>query len=244
MKTKKLLLALPMVAILASCSGRIEVYRDIFKDARDLSVDQREEIISGYEENRQYHYSGTRTIVTYMDNEEVGRSENSVLVEFNNDPSYEMYGFTYSLDMATKYSAHYDTEAQQWNGTTPEGITPDNLYHKFQNLIYSWNGHVLVGNFDVAPYDFNTKLLNCVSAKFTKREVDQKNVAGGNFSFSLREAASYSDGEIVHKVNSFNVTYVEHRITYFGCEYQILINDAGVRIDLAYSGEFNYNYIH
>ena len=244
MKSKKLLLALPMVAILASCSSKIEVYRDIFKDARDLSNEARQEIIDGLEENRQYHFQGTRTIVTYMDGEEVGRTVNEVQVEFSNDSTYQSYGFTYSLDMVTKYSAYYFEDEQRWAGTTPDGISAEQLYNKAQNLIYSWNGHVLVGNFDVAPYEYNTKLLNCVSAKFDKKTIENKKVAKGNFTFTLQSSASYSDGEITHKVNGFTITYVDHRITNYGCNYQILVNDAGVRIDLLYNGTFDYHYIH
>ena len=248
MKSKKILLALPMVAILASCSGKIEVYRDIFKDARNLSEESRQEILDtlaqGEDGNKQYRYDGQRTITTYIDGDEMGSTNASISVEFDNDPTYGSYGFTYSLDMRTKYSAYYEPNDDQWVGTTPDGMSAESLYKKFQNLIYSWNGHVLVGNFDVAPYDYNTKLLNCVSAKFTKKAIENKKVAKGNFTFSLDSAASYTDGEIKHQVNRFSVTYANHRITSYTCNYQIIVADAGVRIDLAFSGTFDSTYIH
>ena len=77
MKTKKLLLALPMVAILAGCSSRLDVYRDIFKDARDLDSDTKAQLIDNL---TSYQYTGTRTIITTLDGEEVGRSENEISV--------------------------------------------------------------------------------------------------------------------------------------------------------------------
>lgn len=245
MKNKKLLLALPMVAVLASCSGKIEVYRDIFKDARGLSEEEKQEIIDGYEENRQYHYNGTRTIVTYMSGEEVGRSEAAVNVELSEDPENDGTGFTYKLDSEIKYSAYYDAADDQWAGNAPEGVSLEDLYYKFRNLIYSWKGHVQVGNFDVAPYEYNTKMLNAVSSKFSKKQVEDKKVAKGNFTFDLgSKVASYTDGEIKHEVDRFSVTYENHRITNYSCNYNIIIAEANVRINLNYSGTFDYTYIH
>ena len=248
MKTKKLLLALPMVAVLASCSGKIEVYRDIFKDARNFTDDQRQEILDDLAATqdgnglKQYKYEGTRSIVTYMDNEEIGRKESNVLVTFSNDDEYHQFGCYYGLDGEAKYQAYYDSEEQRWEGETPAGVSLENLYEKFKNNVYSWNGHVLVGNYDVAPYEYNTKLLNCVSAKFSKQQL--KNVKTGNFTLSLNTPAGYSDGEIRHQVNRFNVTYANHRVTNYLCDYRIVIEDAGIIVNILLIGTFDYTYMH
>ena len=42
MKIKNVLLTIPAVAILASCSSKIDVYRDIFKEARNIDSSVRE----------------------------------------------------------------------------------------------------------------------------------------------------------------------------------------------------------
>ena len=234
MKTKKLLLALPMVAILASCSAKIDVYRDIFKDARALSDEEKQQIVESLD-TRQYHYTGTRVIETYMDNEEIGRKESSVVAEFSDDETYGIYSCSYTLGGDVKYQASYDTEQETWQGDSA-------LYEKFKGLIYSWNGHVLVGNFDVVPYDYNTKLLNCVSTKFTKEQL--KNVKNGSFNLNLSSPASYSDGEIRHQVDRFSIRYVQHRITDYSCSYRIVIEDAGIVVITTIVGTFDYTYIH
>ena len=223
MKTKKLLLALPMVTLLASCSGKIEVYRDIFKDARGLS----EEIKTGLVDKlAAYQYTGTRTIVTTLDGEEVGRKVSSVSVEFYHRVEAGDYSAEYRLDDEVKMAAENKD---------------DPLYSKFQQVVFSWNGHVLSGNFDVLGYEYNTKLLNCVSARFSKKQVENQNVKDGDFTFIMSGDASYSDGEIKHVVKSFSITYESHRLKSYSCVYSLIAEGESVVIDKSYSGEFIYN---
>ena len=223
MKTKKLLLALPMVAILAGCSSRLDVYRDIFKDARDLDSDTKAQLIDNL---TAYQYTGTRTIITTLDGEEVGRSENEISVEFYHRVETGDIEATYNVDDEPKIRA---------------ASADDAMYSKFQEVVFSWKGHILVGNYDVLPYEYNTKLLNCVSAKFSKKTVENKHVKDGNFTFTLSGSASYSDGEITHEVSAFSVTYVDHRITSYLCNYSLILEDDNVRIDKHFQGTYSYS---
>ena len=223
MKSKKLLLALPMVAVLASCSGRIEVYRDIFKDARGLDDDTKAQLIDNM---NTYQYTGTRTIVTTIDGEQVGRSDNNISVEFYHRVESGDFEAAYRIDDEVKISAASQDDA---------------IYSKFQEVVFSWKGHVLVGNFDVLPYEYNTKLLNCVSAKFTKQQVENQKVKDGNFTFTMSGSASYTDGEIKHQVSSFSVTYVNHRITNYNCTYYLILEDDNVTIQKSFAGTFIYS---
>ena len=225
MKTKRLLLVVPAIATLASCSAKVDVYRDMFKDARDLTAEEKEEILHGLD-TRQYRYTGTRVIETYMDDEKVGNKESAVRVDFSND----------EYDTSCTYTLDGDVKLQASNENNPS------LYEKFKGLVYSWNGHVLVGNFDVTPYDYNTKLLNCVSAKFTKQQL--KDVKTGSFTLNLSSPVYYSDGEIKHQVDRFNVTYASHRITSYSCSYRVIIEDADIVVVMTYAGSFDYTYVH
>ena len=49
MKTKKLLLALPMVTILAGCSAKIVGYKDIFRPAKDLDQEVKDYVLNAPE---------------------------------------------------------------------------------------------------------------------------------------------------------------------------------------------------
>lgn len=245
---KSIIFALPMAVIMASCSAKIITYKDIFRDARELSSERKEEIIaelSAEQEGkgtRQYRYSGSRTVFAYMDEELIGRKENAVSVNFSDDEEYSDIGFTYTLDGEIKYQAYYDMVDQVWVGTAPSGVGYESMFYSFKNLVYAWRGHIQTGNFDVAPYDYNTKLLNCVSARFSKQDV--KHVASGTFGFNLNRPASYSDGDIKYKVHNYVVDYVDYRITSYTFDYSIIIEDAGIEVRTLLDGTFDYNYIH
>ena len=62
MKAKKLLLAVPMFAVLTSCTATFEFVYDIFKKARGHAEETRE---AAREALFDYKYTGTKTVYVY-----------------------------------------------------------------------------------------------------------------------------------------------------------------------------------
>lgn len=235
MKTKKLLLALPMVAILAGCSSQLDVYRDMFKDARSPSDETKAAAQEAY--GKAYVCNGEKVSVFTEHSIEVASFTKGFHVDVENDEEGQYYHALYTLGEETIVSLNYDIESGLFNGTVPEGTNPDHVFNKFRDLVFDWNGHVKTGVFDVAPYQFDTKLLNVVSRK--TRVINGK-VSSGNFALKLQSPASYTDGENLYTVTAYQVSYSSHLIRSYSCSYNLYVPSFGISVANTVTGTFEY----
>lgn len=245
MKTKKLLLALPMVAIMAGCSARIEVYKDIFKDARGISDETREEI---REDLIDYRYSGTKTIQVFEGQTLLSNTSQELTAQFSrreDDGDKQWYAF-YQVDDDYIIDITYD---ENGNFVWEEGGCPDaslnaqTVYNKFGELVFSWAGHIETGDFATAPYAYDTKLLNAVSPKC--RVLDNKKTSNPHFTIQLQagNGVVIKNGKITTTVFSYSVQYTDYRIQQFALAYGYTFEGINFSVSYSISGSFSYDLI-
>ena len=242
MKAKKLLLALPMVAIMASCSARIVVYKDIFKDARGLDDEVKEE---AREAMFNYSYSGTKVIHVFEKGEEQTQIDHNISVSFSKETVEEdkIWFATYAVDGVDKLDIVIDENDQfVWGDACPDqSLDAATTYNRFENLVFSWNGNIETGDFDTAPYAYDTNLLNIVSPKC---RIDGKT---SNHEFSIQMTggpASFKNGKITTSVMSYRVSYADYRIQTFSLAYLYSFDDLDLSVSYVISGSFSYNNLH
>ena len=236
MKTKKLLLALPMVAIMASCSARIDTFKDMFKNARNPSDEAKQLALETYGNN--YVVNGTKVSVFKEHGIEIASQNKVVHVDVQNDEDAQYYTALYTLGEDTIVNISYDIDSGTFTGTVPEGTNAQHVFSKMHELVFDWNGHVKTGVFDVAPYAFDTRLLDAVSRK--TRVVSGK-VASGTFDLKLHSPASYTDGENTYGVTAYSVTYKNHLIYEYYCVYDIYVPSFGISVTNTVTETFEYN---
>ena len=241
MKTKKLLLALPMVAIMAGCSARIDVYRDIFKEARGLTEETREAAREGMTD---YRFTGSKTVQVFEGEVQLANVNYELTAAFSQleeEGDKQFYAY-YKVD------EHYVIDItldENDNFVWEEGGCPDAslnagiVYNKFGELVFSWAGHIETGDFATAPYSFDTQLLNAVSPKC--RVLDGKKSSAENFSIQMTSNAVIKNGKITTTVLSYNVSYAERRITTYELAYTYTFEGLNFKISYLIAGSFSYN---
>ena len=243
MKTKKLLLALPMVAIMAGCSARIEVYRDIFKDARGLSTETRDAARAALVD---YAFTGTKDVHVFEGQTEItsvsyGLSAVYSAKEDDGDKQWYCY---YKVDTDYIIDISYD---ENGNFVWEEGGCPDsslnaqNVYNKFGELVFSWAGHIETGDFSTAPYAYDTQLLNAVSPKC--KVLDNKKTSNPIFTIQLQggNGVVIKNGKITTTVYGFDVHYDDYRISSFSLAYGYTFEGINFAVSYMISGSFSYN---
>lgn len=242
MKAKKLLLALPMVAIMAGCSARIDVYRDIFKDARALSDEIKDE---AREEVNDYAFSGTKTIRVFEGQDELTNKNYELYAAWSrreDDGDKQWYAY-YKVDEDYVIDITYDENGNfvwEEGGCPDQSLNAQTVYNKFGELVFSWAGNIETGDFATAPYAYNTTLLNAVSPKC--RVLDNKKTSAENFKIQMTGgSAVIKNGKITTTVLSYDVTYSSRRITDFSLAYRYTFEGVEFSVSYVISGSFEYN---
>ena len=240
MKTKKLLLALPMVAIMASCSAKIVVYKDIFKDARGLDDETKEEARAGL---RNYAYTGTKTIHVYEGDQQIAEVVQNITASFSKEEieGDKVWFATYAIDGVDKLDITVDENDQLvWVTCPDQSLNAGTVFNRFGELVFSWRGNIETGDFDTAPYDYDTNLLNAVSPKC--RILDGKKSSAPNFSIQMTGGqASFKNGKITTTITSYAVTYASYRIQNYSLAYRYTFEGVNFSVSYVLEGSFDYN---
>ena len=237
---KSILFTLPVVAILAGCSGKIEVYRDIFKDARQLSSEVKEAAVESLD---YYHFSGTRLVAVVEDGEELSHSSETLEATYSHSTENGNFA-NYIVDEVSKFDIRTnESGAFVWH-TAPSdsSLIAEAVYNKFRDVVFSWNGHILSGDFNTLPYEYDTKLLNVVSPKC--RVNSNKKTSEPNFTVDLNNSVSYKDGNITHVVSLYHAQYKNYRLDTYSCNYEYKIDSINLKVTFSISGSFEYELIH
>ena len=240
MKTKKLLLALPLVSVLASCTAKIVVYDDFFKAARNLSTETKEEARAAL---KNWSYMGTRTITSYYDNTEVGTKSQDVYASVSHDEDEligKIYSAVYSVDSVQKVNIVYNNETESFDATElPPNSNAETLYYNFLNVVFSWGASMETADFDVLPYGYNTKLLdNCYRPLYT---VGGQKTNAENFEVKMNGAGTYHAGELDISASGYHAVYQNYRLQQFTCTYKYALSNVGMTAIVSISGTFSYN---
>lgn len=228
-----------MVAIMAGCSGKIEIYRDIFKDARQLANELKEE---KKEELTYYTFSGTRSITINKDGEDKNTYNETLSGSYSHAEAdgHHNYYATYLVNGASKFNIETNSEgAFVWH-TTPSdpSLSAEFVYYKFRDVVFSWNGHILSGDYDTLPYEYDTKLLNAVSPSC--RILDGKKASAENFTINLNNPVTYKDGNLTHYISNFHVTYTGYKLYSYSSAYEYRFDSIGLKISFSVSVAFDY----
>ena len=215
MKTKKLLV-LPLVALMAGCSGKIVIYRDIFRDAKDIAEETRQEV-----ELAMTGFTATSTVnvTVYIDDEEVSSKTTAYELVVTNDNVSNSFQavLTNSTDHVTLGDVSWD--GSQFVGSTPDTtVSPDRFFNSMKNLVFSWHGKMEVGYFTKTYYDSDETMLNYVSPKCS---ITPKDGLKGDMQATINEgsAASYRDGDFNYSVGTFKLTYNHYLLRSYQLAY-------------------------
>ena len=238
MQIKRFLLTIPFVAVLASCSTKVVVYRDIFKDAKDLPDSVKEQAFINY---AGYTASSTHVNTIYIISAEGGSSEPSSttyeytasVVKDDNNPSNNSVFYKNITKDEVRADLHYNENTHSYEGTLEDqSLNPNAYYELMRDLVFPWKGRYEVGNFETNIYDEDEKLLNAVSANAT---ISPKNgVKTGTFSIVLKSAVTVKEAHSTTRIGHFVVSYQDFRMTSYKCVssiyfesalYQVIITD-------------------
>ena len=237
-KLKKLTLAIPMVTILASCSAKVVVYRDIFKDAKDLPDAVKEEAFTGYSG---YNATSTHVNTLHIISPEEDHTESVTTYEYvasvvkdDENPGNNAVFYKNVTKDEVRADLHYNVETESFEGTIADPELDRNAYYELmRDLVFPWKGRYDVGNFETNIYEENTKLLNAVSANAT---ISPKNgVKTGNFTISLKSVVSVKDASSTTRVTEYRITYQNLLMRSFKCTsslffqgplYEIIVTDS------------------
>lgn len=223
MKTKKLLLALPMVAILAGCSAKIVGYKDIFRKAKDLDQEVKDRVyngFTGYNASMTYNVS---TIVGQVESSE----ETSYTMSLRSNPETHRGDQVTIYDSASEVVANvfYDFDDGVYKGIIKQdpGFGSEAYFNAMRNAAFPWNGKLEIGDLLTCHKEGNEKLLDAASKNCTI----SGSVSSGDFTIRLNGSASYSDRDVKRTVSVFTVVYDDFIIKSYNLVYSIQIIETG-----------------
>ena len=231
MKTKKLLLALPMAAILASCSAKIVGYQDIFRKAKDLDQEVKDRVSNSF--------TGYAASMSYRVDTKVGQVESSEETSYtmslrtNPETHYgDQVTITDSLG-AVVANVHYDSDDGVYKGVINQdpGFGSEAYFNAMRNAAFPWNGKLEIGDLLTCHREGNEKLLDAASRKSSISGT----VSTGNFTIRLSGSASYSDRDVKRSVSAFTVVYENFLIKSYNLTYSIQIIETGSEVKVTKS---------
>ena len=228
MKTRKLLLALPMVTILAGCSAKIVGYKDVFRPAKDLDQEVKDRAYNGF--------SGYNASMTYLVTTKIGHNvtdvQNSYTMSLTANPE------THQGDKVTIYdqeeqvvaNVFYDVDDGAYRGIINHdpGFGSEAYFNAMRSAAFPWNGKLEIGDLLTCHKEGNEKLLDVASRNCTITGA----VSSGDFTIRLNGQASYSDRDVKRTVSVFTVVYDDFVIKSYNLVYSIQIIETGSDIQV------------
>ena len=240
MYTKKLLLTLPLVAILAGCN-KAPAVADIFKAARKIPAEIRTYVLNNYhgwqmDSERESSCTLRITEGDIVYREMIGTVDAFMAMDASSN-YYYAYCSTFSY-----WWVDYDEEYDRFEGDYDESIKdPSKLFYGLYDASFIWSGRVDVGLFDYCYLKADTKMNSEVSKR---ARVVNGTFASGTVRAYLQNGVSYRAGKFNYKIKEFDIVYKNYLLdTYhISYEYSSKTNRGDLKIEIEYTAYLEHTY--